>query len=198
MPRPRQLALTSMSSNMLAAKPRPKAGADRRDRPHVRRRLGSHLLAQIISFGIVCAVLYCACLQPILEDPGGPAAADRQWSRQRREDQGRSWPESRRTPGHPGQGRSRREAVDRRRPRLPAASGRAKRRRRSPPPNRSSSRARGRRARPRAMLAELKREVGRLVVQTTGSGDGQDSDRRGSAAAGRRPPASSRNDAGRR
>ena len=48
----------------------------------------THLIAQIVSFGIVCAVLYKLAYRPILQHARGAAAADRERPGQRREDQG--------------------------------------------------------------------------------------------------------------
>ena len=47
-----------------------------------------HLLAQIISFGIVCAVLYRLAYEPVLKMLEARRAADRARPGQRREDQG--------------------------------------------------------------------------------------------------------------
>ena len=134
-----------------------------------------HLLAQIVSFGIVCAVLYLLAYKPILKILARPAAADRRRPRQRREDQGRTGAHRGRAARHPGEGRRRRQAADRGGPRRGGAgpgrgNAEGRRRRRA---GRSSARAKRPSAIARSMLAELRREVGRLVVQTTAAVTGK-------------------------
>ena len=132
-----------------------------------------HLIAQIISFGIVCAVLYKFAYQRVLamleerrqQIAQGLANAEKikaeldKTEAQRQEVMAQANAQAS-------------KFIEEARPRPPACRSR-KRRRPSPPPNRSWSR----RAKPppgsRRMLAELKREVGRLVVQATATVTGK-------------------------
>ena len=127
------------------------------------------LLAQSISFSFVLFVLWKLAYKPVFNMLEARTAENRRGHRQRRKNQGgaraRPRPRARNLARgrRPGEQDHRRGARSRR-PR----DAKWKRKRPSPPPSRSSPR----RAKPprrtrAAMLAELKREVGRLVVQTT-------------------------------
>ena len=135
-----------------------------------------HLVAQIISFGIVCAVLYALAYKPILRMLEARRAADRRRPRQRRRRSRPSWRASK--PSGTTilrEGRRRGQAADRGRARRGRAGpGRGDAEGRWPPPNRSSSA----RARPPSAIApgcspSCRREVGRLVVQTTATVTGK-------------------------
>ena len=132
--------------------------------------------AQVVSFAIVCALLYRFAYRPVLamlaerrqQIALGLANAEQikaELARHRGP-----------APGGDGGGQRRRPTqLDRggARGRRPRAAAR-RRGRRSPPPSRSWPRAREAAAQDHArMLAELKREVGRLVVQTTAAVTGK-------------------------
>ena len=133
-----------------------------------------HLIAQIISFCIVCALLYRFAYRPVLamleerrqQIAQGLANAEKikaelaQTEAQRQEDDGAGQrPGDQVDRGGPRRGRAR-----------PGAGNPEGHRRRRTDHGQG---ARGRRQDHERMLAELKREVGRLVVQTTAAVTGK-------------------------
>ena len=145
-----------------------------------------HLIAQTISFGIVCAVLYSARLHADPADARGAAPADRRRPGQRREDRGGARADRGGAPRHaaPGPTTEARRLIEEARAAAarvrgggdPEGDGRGG--------ARPGARARGGRARSRVAARR-----GATPGRTAGRADdrsrhGQDPDRRGSAAAG--------------
>ena len=146
-----------------------------------------HLIAQIISFSIVCIVLYRFAYRPILTMlEGGANRSPRGWPMPRKSKAELARTEAQRQEVMAQANVQANKLIEEAR----AAAARVRSRK---PESHCCGRtdhdqgARSCRSGTCRMLAELKREVGRLVVQTTDHGDRQDSD------AGRSAPTGGRN-----
>ena len=133
-----------------------------------------HLLAQIVSFGIVCAVLYLLAYKPILKILAA-----------RRQQIADGLANAEKIKAELARIEAERLAILAKAGDDGKQADRGGPRRRGAGPGRGNAKGRGRRragrrqragsdrARSRAMLAELRREVGRLVVQTTAAVTGK-------------------------
>ena len=133
-----------------------------------------HLVAQIVSFGIVCAVLYLLAYKPILQilEARRQQIADGLANAEKiKAELARTEAERRDVLTKAD---AKRQAADRGGPRRGGARRAEETGRRSPPPSRSlAGRARPPSATARACSPSSRREVGRLVVQTTATVTGK-------------------------
>ena len=133
-----------------------------------------HLIAQMISFGIVCALLYWLAYRPVLAMLDARRQQIAAGPGERRARSRPSSPRSRRSGRSAGGGQAESAKADRRSPRRrrrACANRRAQQA--SRPPSRSCARRTKRRPGACAHAGRLSREVGRLVVQTTAAVTGK-------------------------